>query len=153
MKFCKWCQTEKPIEEFYKHSRMADGHLNKCKTCCYEWTMQYRQTPAGKATRAKEKQYPESKKKYKKSEKGREAEKKHKLQPDRQAAKGAVAYAIRTGKLIRLPCEVCGDPKSHGHHWSYAKEHRLDVKWLCPTHHNEEHRRLDGKTSWKSMTY
>lgn len=53
------------------------------------------------------------------------------------AAHGAVAYAIKTGRLERLPCEVCGHPVAEGHHDDYSK--RLDVRWLCRMHHRWLH--------------
>lgn len=37
MKQCFVCNKLKPIDDFYKHKRMADGHLGKCKQCCLEY--------------------------------------------------------------------------------------------------------------------
>ena len=65
------------------------------------------------------------------------------VQADRYSARHAVLSAVRDGRLKKLPCEVCGDPKVHGHHDDYSKP--LDVRWLCATHHAEHHR-VHGKS-------
>lgn len=33
MKVCRGCRAEKELSEFYKHPKMADGHLHYCKDC------------------------------------------------------------------------------------------------------------------------
>jgi hypothetical protein len=48
--------------------------------------------------------------------------------------------AVRRGKLLRLPCEVCGELKSEAHHDDYTKP--LEVRWLCRVHHREHHVRM-----------
>ena len=45
--------------------------------------------------------------------------------------------AIRSGKIKRQPCEVCGTEPAEGHHLDYSKP--LDVVFLCPLHHRELH--------------
>ena len=43
MKYCKWCQTEKPIDNFHKNPGMKDGRLNKCSACVYAYTTSWRE--------------------------------------------------------------------------------------------------------------
>lgn len=45
--------------------------------------------------------------------------------------------AIKKGKLIRKPCEICGDIKSDGHHEVYSTYDK--VRWLCRKHHKVIH--------------
>ena len=33
MSVCFKCNSEKPVDEFYKHPQMASSHLGKCKSC------------------------------------------------------------------------------------------------------------------------
>lgn len=48
-----------------------------------------------------------------------------------------VAKARLNGELPRQPCEVCGDPKTDGHHDDYSKP--LEIRWLCRSHHRQHH--------------
>jgi hypothetical protein len=58
--------------------------------------------------------------------------------PEKRAAHIAVGNAVRDGRLVKLPCEVCG-AKAQAHHDDYSKP--LEVRWLCPPHHAEERRK------------
>ena len=51
--------------------------------------------------------------------------------------------AVASGAVVKIPCVVCGDHKSQGHHPDYAKP--LEVIWLCDRHHKEVHGRLIDK--------
>lgn len=33
MKYCKYCDTEKPISEFHKNKKKKDGLADRCKSC------------------------------------------------------------------------------------------------------------------------
>lgn len=57
-------------------------------------------------------------------------------------AHNKVKYALKTGKLIKGVCEVCGTPEVHAHHDDYAKP--LDVRWLCVKHHAILRRDIEG---------
>lgn len=54
-------------------------------------------------------------------------------------AQAKVRRALKTGRMTRLPCERCGNPKTYGHHPDYSKP--FDVIWLCPRCHAKEHKR------------
>lgn len=43
--------------------------------------------------------------------------------------------ALRSGKLQKQPCSVCGSLKAEGHHTDYDKP--FSVVWLCRKHHIE----------------
>ncbi len=48
-----------------------------------------------------------------------------------------VYQAIKSGRLLRKPCEVCGKEESDSHHDDYDKP--LDVRWLCRSCHMTFH--------------
>lgn len=57
------------------------------------------------------------------------------------AANSAVHYAIKTGKMTKGPCLICANPKSEAHHaYGYEPENRLNVIFLCRTHHEQAHK-------------
>jgi ribosomal protein S27AE len=44
---------------------------------------------------------------------------------------------IRRGKVVKKPCEVCGDKTVQAYHDDYKKP--LEVRWMCRKHHKEYH--------------
>ena len=66
--------------------------------------------------------------------------KNHKLSDDQKkkaSTRSKTNVLIKRNKLIRKPCEVCGDKKSEAHHHNY--EDYRNVSWLCFKHHREHH--------------
>lgn len=57
--------------------------------------------------------------------------------PQRMRARDIAYQAIRSGKLIKQDCEVCGDPNTQAHHDDYRFPIR--VRWLCVKCHREYH--------------
>lgn len=57
---------------------------------------------------------------------------------EKYKARSIVNHAIRDGRIERMPCEICGEPKTQAHHDDYDKP--LDVRWLCVKCHNDWHR-------------
>ncbi len=57
--------------------------------------------------------------------------------PDRAKARQKITDAIRSGKIEKKPCEICGYEPAEAHHSDYSKP--FDVNWLCKKHHREIH--------------
>jgi hypothetical protein len=136
-KECFKCKTVKPLESFYKHSQMADGHLNKCKECAKHDANKHRSENLEKIRaydRERGKKESRIKQRVEVTRAWREQDKR------RFAAHKAVANAIKKGELTRQPCEVCNHEKTVGHHDDYDKP--LSVRWLCQPCHMQHHHRI-----------
>lgn len=133
MKRCFKCLCEKPLEAFYKHSMMADGHLNKCKECTKTDVKKHRQDQ-WESVRAYDRLRASQPHRVAKA---KEIQARWKAQhPERRAAQLQVQYALRKGVLKKTPCMVCGE-RAESHHPDYSRP--LDVVWLCPAHHKQAH--------------
>ena len=55
-------------------------------------------------------------------------------------ARSVTRDEIRAGRLVRLPCEVCGREPAEAHHHDYGRP--LEVRWLCRRHHRDAHAAL-----------
>lgn len=132
MKTCFKCHTEKPLSEFYKAKGMKDGTLNKCKKCAKLDSTKYRNNNIEKI-RAYDR------------ERGRRQDDSYLKKfrdkyPKKYKAHNLVNNSLRSGKIIKRPCEVCGNSeKVHAHHDDYNIP--LQITWLCPAHHSQWHAR------------
>ena len=136
-KECFKCKAVMPLTEFYKHSAMGDGHVNKCKECNKNDVTANRNKNIEKV-RAYDRErgkIPERIKACAEISRLWRAEDKR-----RAAAHNAVARAIKKGDLVRSSCIRCGEDKSLAHHEDYDKP--LEVMWLCQPCHKQRHKEL-----------
>ena len=131
-KECFCCKQTKDIAEFYTHTRMADGHLNKCKVCVKESVKARRFNPE---TRERVLAYDRARGSRQRKEYLKEYRKRF---PNKYRAHNLTNNAIRDSRLFKQPCEVCGSfERVDAHHDDYAKP--LNVRWLCSAHHKQWH--------------
>lgn len=147
MKKCFKCGVEKPPSEFYKHSGMADGHVNKCKQC------NKNDVKANRAAKSDHyRQYDhqrnklphrkEARKEYRRTQSGRTSEATSCANwrfnnPKKRRVHTMTRKAIKSGRIVKQCCEVCGKNYVHAHHDDYDKP--FEVRFLCPSHHREWH--------------
>jgi ribosomal protein S27AE len=134
MKTCTKCKEEKEIKCFSANNKSKDGRAWWCKKCVNDHT-----TLRYQANRTARKEYEKMRDKqpHRKKlvlEKNKRQAKKHR---EKFRARDKTYKAIKSGALVRQPCQACGDPKVEAHHDDYSKP--LDVRWLCHKHHREVH--------------
>lgn len=169
-KTCFKCGESKPLSAFYKHPKMQDGHVNKCKECNkldvqlnykdnidhYKEYDRKRNSEKGTERHRKHIEYSRRKDVQQRRvkynhlphviKKKKELLEKRDLEyPERKAANQAISNGIRDGKVLRPDCcEYCGKIcKPNAHHSSYAEDMKLCVTWLCTSCHGKVHRKYD----------
>lgn len=121
MKKCRKCGKVKNLEEF---GRLYDGLKPACKGCLnIEHRVWRKNNP--KYSREWKKRNPSHRAKYEDNNK------------EKMIAWNIVDRERASGRLVSLPCFVCGDIDSETHHEDYAKP--LSITWLCKDHHSERH--------------
>ena len=153
-KTCRKCGETKPLIEFCENAKRKSGFGSPCKVCNNALKRAYRQTPNGKAlTKASRARYIKSPharavkaasgRRYRATPNGKAVakasdRKKNEDNPLAYKAHALVRTAIKSGKLTRMPCEVCGGESGAAHHDDYSKP--LAIRWLCRLHHAEVHK-------------
>lgn len=139
-KICFKCNKDKHLTEYYKHKKMGDGHLNKCKSCT-------------KSDSNKRRESLLSNDEWVESERSRHRDKyhrlsykdKHKPTPERKKeimSRYKEKYPEKYRAKMASQRIECPEGKER-HHWSYNDEHWTDVIFLSIEDHNKIHRHMD----------
>ena len=142
---CSKCKQVKLITEFCKDNRNKRriGYGYICKPCKRAYSKIWYTQPSAiiKREARREKKLVQGKR-YRQSVKGkivslRKSANMRLKYPEKHKARSKLRYAVKVGKIKKLPCRDCNEIKVHGHHIDYSRP--FDVIWLCDKHHKQEH--------------
>ena len=153
-KKCLKCGQEKDIVFFSKDRTRLSGLQSWCKICRAESSKSWKQKNKKRHCELNRKWEQKNREKVNKTkslwrknnkeiynESRRRWKRKH---PIAHIAHYMVNNEIYNGKLIKLPCEICGTTNNiHAHHPDYSKP--LNIIWLCRKHHIELHSNIFKK--------
>ncbi len=146
---CTMCDQVRPLDEFVRNRSKPTGYQAYCLICSRD---QYGQ-PKVRARnilrkRRRHKEQPElireETRRYDKRHPGaRKATMQKRREMPEERARNVLRDAVRRGNITKPgSCEHCGKlclkQNLHGHHPDHSKP--LEVEWLCPACHSEEHR-------------
>jgi ribosomal protein S27AE len=138
MKTCSRCGLSKDESEYHKDKSRKDGLFQWCNTCQKEHDVKYRREHR-KQHANQARQWRADNREIARNIQVKASQKHRQINPEKAMARSAVTHAVRDGKLIKQPCEVCGNLKAQAHHDDYSKP--LQVRWLCQKHHTEHHQK------------
>lgn len=155
MKFCPKCNTTREKAFFHKNRSKKDGLSSWCVYCQHEQKIKYYKNPEAIFKRKIYDKFNrkggtynsiEYQRNYRNTEIGKLVSKKgvslyKKRHPEKHSAHQKIYRAIKSGKIQKEPCWVCGDINSHGHHSNYFLPY--SVIWVCKKHHSMIHKKLD----------
>lgn len=128
---CKTCGSAFSEDTFY---RSGNGWLSECKEC---WKVRVK---ARRLTNPAVREYDRQRAKlpHRLARATQTTRDWREQNPDAYRAHTALNNAVRSGKVVKKPCEVCASTVGiHAHHKDYAKP--LEVIWLCARCHHRLH--------------
>ena len=143
MKYCAGCNADRDDSLFGRDASKEDGMTHKCRACNAAYQKARRVAAAASmpvSWKKKTANMAEYMKEWKKANPGYVTQKKkewYAKNRDRLRVREAVKYALKSGKLVKTACHVCGKDNVEGHHPDYSRP--LDVVWLCREHHLQIH--------------